>query len=693
MNELINYFLHSSDVNLEKYQKYFNELIQEYEEITNKNKNKKFLNDILNKVPTFDDFQKILILFNIEKSNNNNQEQDKYVVEILMNKYVEYLDLNDDIEKYHPAFNILISEYKKKWGNSHRYKNILDMIFNKDKPDAIIVDKFITKLRKYIDLEGNMEDFNTLMQEYKNINSKNYYNFIYTTLENVSNFQQLQKVFILFDIANNTNPPEEFILVKLMYKLMEYINTDDNDHTIKYRDNFNILIQQYKKRVDGDNKKYNRFLNIIFENVSNFQQLQKVFILFDIEKNTNPPEEFILVKLMYKLMEYINTDDNDPTIKYRDHFNMLIQQYKKRVDGDNKKYNRFLNNIFEKESKYQYLQKIFILFNIKENKSLDNVIYDYLWNKTLEYFQIDKENISIENIVLTLGNLCLSLSLNNFTNENEYLEKMNEIIKYISKDKDQVISFNILVIFGKKMSDNIVNSLLNNNINVNSLPNKNIIILLSNLSNKPDCQHILLEKLQNKIIDENDIFKEDFSDHLILLISLINEKILENVKEYTDNAYIKNTLKNIDKIHKKIIDNEFSFQQLKIFENLKSNKNIERIKFGDDITIQTDLELLCSLLELSYDGIIKKINKINEKIEKISKVINIFVRYIPNDKRNLLNNYKSILKNLKNGFPIKILENIDNRELKKSYNEAQEIKKMENSKLFIAVYQKMKKIK
>jgi len=401
----------------------------------------------------------------------------------------------------------------------------------------------------------------------------------------------------------------------------------------------------------------------------------------------------------FKLIDYIQLDTIDD--KFISVLNEFIKIFRN-VIGNIKEYEQILDIIIKKAHTFEHLLKLYKIFNIENDDDIDDYIIDKLIKILTNIFL--NNDIIYDNIIQGIGFLYVSISINRFNNKNEHLTNINNILNQFFKDNIHNISLSILKIFGNQFSNDIILSFLTNKIIENQLTNNDIVILLNSLSDKNDTQLYLLDMLQDRIINNSDIFNIEFTENIKLLYYLIKMNFFRNII-IGNNTFIDKTVNNINIIRNRIIRYVFSLNQLMILNYLNnSHKNIENINnnnknnsFTININEENDLILLYKIISLNdetflvdYNSLVSKINNCLTIINKIDLILNIFKEYYPNEERNMINEYNDLLQRIKT-TPISNFPSENQiRNFGKLYRIAQRIKTLKTSKIFNKIYKKIK---
>ncbi|OUM66043.1 hypothetical protein PIROE2DRAFT_6840 [Piromyces sp. E2] len=310
-----------------------------------------------------------------------------------------------------------------------------------------------------------------------------------------------------------------------------------------------------------------------------------------------------------------------------------------------KNYNLFLNLISEKVNNFEYLQKLFFLFEKNIKKS--------------EIFQMLNNIYRKENLLL--------------------IDRNDNIDLYCS-----VVSKYFELCTIKNCNEDITRKIINTTLSKFSQNNLYIEIFLniiskSNHSNiKKSIKKDISYMLDSYIIKEDELMDGELSKNLKILVHLISNNYFNN-DNYKDINYIVETKNVISEALRNIKDKKITLSKLMEYNQLMNNDE------------DNNRLLILTLGNRENCNELKKL--INENceyysnyLEKIEEIIEILSTYYPESKD--INKYKEEKKKILNNYinDIKILN------IKNIYNQVHEITKIKESKFFREIYSYYKKL-
>jgi len=661
-------------------------------------------------------------------------------------------------EKKNILKNIISSLLKKekitvkKYNN---YKNIVKLIENyhsNNQNDEITLEKYFFLLIYY---QNNInENGNNFDKLFININNKNkVINFMKRNKEIFSNltFSNLKQIYILTDtsindvlmFASNFNL---YLQVFCSFKdeILEYnekINfchcplPDEKTNLIYFNSFYSILL---KMKLNNNNNKYInniilKLINAFKEN--NYKKLIKIrdillknkrkFIfsstIKSLEKAIHLTGKYYIENDKWENMEILIYIQDDVKTFYYDHKNdpeyaclishinidKIDEPFCQKFFGNQKSpynysyqfgkhYDLFISSIVGKVNSYEQLKIIFNLFKIELiPKHSDNIIIENL----VEAFRriIVAYNLEFSAKIKIIYPLLKVISYNN----NYYSDRL---IKYIGSN------------FDKKEVNNLFLYMINNNNN-NEFNIDLIGILLKNISDlshddiikiiekndtndtKDLIKNIIIQKLNNRMITVDDIFKIEMSDNLKLLKYLINKRCFQNRNiNFEQPSYIRETTKVVNNIINKLKKLEISVSQIQSMYMLYNNNNNGFNSNHKNNNLKERFLILSSVIiediDISelYDNIVNIIQICIEKLNKIDKIINIFSIYYPNEKHDVINTYKELKKSITRK-PIEEFpgdEKLNEYNFENLYREAHQLSKLKNSIIFSLINDNVK---
>eukprot|EP00833_Pecoramyces_ruminatium_P015005 jgi/Orpsp1_1/1189037/evm.model.d7180000069024.1 len=348
-------------------------------------------------------------------------------------------------------------------------------------------------------------------------------------------------------------------------------------------------------------------------------------------------------------------------------------------------YDLFISSIVKKVENYHHLRIMYRLFNI-ENKPKQNefVIHHLIetFSKNLDRMNMTKNDIQI--IVYTLYKLVSD-------NNNYSIKNLIGATKKIF-DEQEVNEIFIFILnnFTDELNDALVEKLIKS---INDFSNSDVLEILSKLKNKK-VKLSILQKLDNKVIKKKDIFDIPVSENLLFLLKFIEYGYFNYDDEQFRNVdYIRKTSIIIKDIIQELVNFNFDMDQLQnmyhLLKNTQSNNNNLKTRFFILSSGDCDSPIMKEL----YSKIVHKIKSCNTTLDKIEEIITIFSSYYPNEKRDIIENFKDLKDNLINNLISGLPENKflnEHYEFEKLYREAHQISLLKDSKLFIFIHEYQK---
>ena len=641
-------------------------------------------------------------------NNNLNKEKYKGVLNILEENYSYY---DDELSLYVDLLQLMIINMNK---NVEKFNMIFNRIKMKEKAADFIINHkncysnfhspYLVFLFKYA--TNKDRKFNDILSLASNFNE--YLNFFCLNGNYIINKK------IKLDLSNIPVIDEstEIDLLNPFFEILDYLRVEWG-YKQKICIGLSNLINIYYKK---DLKKLYVLREIFRKNYSNNDILKKInYAIHDTGKISimnNELSNIEIIKFIKEdaryypnsynninneytnLISYIKLDKVDDkfcyefnTSKYNtsnDYYYDYKQLFKNNYDlfiesiiNCAKTFTDFkiLYNIFNIEYKIKF-------FNIYSNKMPKGNIFPIIDLLIEHIYNVDKNGITTEELGNVFGPLFKFIS----DYDNHSLNRLFEVIsrKFSSKDINEMFAY-ILVSQDGKLKYDIMEKLVKN---MKELSNDNVISFLNQFENKRIFKELLLQKLDNKIVSEKEIFSEELTDNLKTLRTLINM----NYFKYKLNAlYIKKTRENMNNLMYGLNGLEFKMNQLKIMQLInKPNKDGKNI-------LKSRLFLICLGNQSSADRIYHLLNeKIDYCIEiynKIDKVIKTIGYYYPNDKKEKIKFYKKVKDNILEN-PIKEfprMEDLEPNELEELYETTQKISGFKDSKFFIEIFESNKK--
>ena len=337
-------------------------------------------------------------------------------------------------------------------------------------------------------------------------------------------------------------------------------------------------------------------------------------------------------------------------------------------------YKSFLNCITSKVQSFKDFQILFDLFEVKKNSNINKEI---IW----ELIRLFSDKRIDRNLTLIkISEFCGTLL--KLTSKDEYYYK--HLLKgiQINFNDEDINNIYINILNNKELNlDNEIIDILMKNIckNSNDLTNKSIINLLNKFSKNKEMQIYFLEKQRKEIITEKDIYSLELTENLDFISNLMNNGFFKD--NYKNVNFIMKTREFMNLEIKKLINSNFSFEQLKIMYKLDNSKNSHN-------NLKMRLTIIClgaqNISDKLYCPLIKKINFYHKIYESYKKIINIFSSYYPHEKNKKIDFYKNIIDFI-NENPINKFPEL-NQNFTEDYKLAEEIYELKSSKIFIIIF-------
>ena len=595
------------------FKKYYNSITQLIKDINQDNYNQIFISDIKQYYEK-DEFAYILNknIFDYIKNNKNKLSNEEIITIITQfNPYFNYLDNNDDEEKYSQKRDISFLDFinfdniDEQFIPIFKQSNFL-LIFKKN------ISEFLTKLTSKI---KNISDLNTVIElidvnqikdhinDYYSLLKDKYELFIKKEIEAIKNKEELNKAIKIL-----ANFIIKIYLQEKNYNFLEerISKLDCNIKALIYKE----LLTTFKGNKYKSIKEY--IYNIFLKDLNNFDTLMKLINIFDQEERKNFIKELI-ERCLFTKNEFYSKNE---TIKIK----LLCELNEKemiQIDFD----------------RYYSLEET--LIDIL--KDLENGLLSK--NKLEEFLGKNEQRAKKEKIIKKLG--LIKIVLNEFNPEKKYNE-LNNIIE----EMDNII---------KKLNF-IKNSLFVFHKYIYQFQLQKIIDILN------DINHISIKKFKSKKMQEDisDLFKfESLCQKINEVKDLLFFKILnKNALGKDEEERFINAKAQLDKIRKSFVDNnnieEIYSQNDKFFDSIKDelNKREDNIakKFVEQLINYFDLsekkyleDLIILLKSKKYENDLKGINYFFSIVK--SKELNLPIN-IELSKMNI-KEIKDILKQLK----------------------------------------------
>ena len=611
----------------------------------------------------------------------------------------DYLKIN------HKLFESFISEFNmeknidiKQYKNEEYYKIIAIIedyrVFLEQKPklllnlDIIILLFYQKNIRKEFNIFFNKIKSKNEVVHYILKNREIFYAYdcdemeiiykngaikIYDVLNLCSNFNEYIKFYI--KMYENKNKRIEILKVDLA----KMPNIQENYE-------FNYLIKFVDITIDDNDIKYypyEKYVELI-NKLNNYKKLLELKSIFLDKYNKNWKSDDINKNLRKKIHEIGKLDieadnlDNMQIIKfiqddakfyYNDYANIKNDEYAclighinlNEINEDFKNqfyynnydyeklmkenYPKFIKSIFKKVESFNNLQTLYELFNlqykqnIKKNDVILNKIIDIIFDKQLKRNNKDFSK-EIKDLIIILFK---------YVNKNEtYLNYLfNGIKDNLSQDEIDEIYMKILNNYFDNFNKNIIDKLIYETTNEGL---STISVVLKKYNSNKKLQKYYLSKKNLKVINEEEIFDNEFSCNLKLILNLVESGFfLDNYFE--DINYIKQTKTLLNNQKSNLKSLNFKINLLHRLKSLKNGlkKRIFIISFGHKEESDELFQLINSKIK-SYLNI----------CNKLDRIIELFSNYYPNEKNDIILEYGKLIENITQN-PIKEFpENINN---------------------------------
>ena len=481
--------------------------------------------------------------------------------------------------------------------------------------------------------------------------------FIKISIINEKLYFPSNKFVELIEKLNKTN------YMKLLELKSIFCDKDYNNNwkTNKIQKSIKTAIHQTGKSFIENNKLNNlEIINFIQEDAKDYYSYYQIY------------DEYA------SLIGYININEiND---EFKKQFNNNNYDYQNLMKKKN--YPIFINSIFKKVYSFRNLKTLYELFNLnnKQNQKEEilieiiNIIYDKKLNRDDNDFSKEIKDIIkiLFNFIIKKKNFFEYLldGLKSNLSEKEIdeicLEILNNSFETLKKDNKDIID---------KLIDTIC-------------PNKQINSVLAKFKNNREIQKYYLSKKEKeiKIVTEEELFDDELSKSLKDISTLIKYKLFTE-NNYEDINIIKEIKKFMNIQFENLNNLNFKWDKLKQMRQLNLKKSKSKIKNLKNRIFIISLGNKKDADEL-YELINSEIKNDFDIYNNIDKIINIFSTYYPNEKKDIIEQYKGILFEIKNKpireFPKKV-NNLD-----ENYKIADELDKLKNSKFFIRIFEIIK---
>ena len=621
--------------------------------------NKLYTNIIFDNSRTFslvnDGFRCIILM---DEQDLKNQDTyflnafEKHIISFdnLMKK--EYLDESINISKM--IYNFFSQDLDKKL-NINRKLNIFARNWDEEEIQYLIYNKILEyqNIGKYPRIQ---DLFDYILEKFSETLSQDAIFFLkisdlglknQNVAEKITNFYQKGEHRNFMKFLKNTKSDKNII----------YTFTNKEESLLKYiYDEFEtkLLGKIAKKNINEINiSSFNSEEEIenLLEKIYSIEENQIKMVIFKFNE-----EEQIMNYIMYLIENYIrNKKKNENNKKV-----FIFTVHMKRIIDENP------NNSNE-ESKY-------IKRNIKKKINKKNIIINNSFKEPIfsmdDFSQIFIDDLKGEDIsIFDVINLKEDELNKNIDKNHLYIDNaQNNIINFLIQNYSEILNTDI----------SLVNFLLNN---IGKLNIENIFLFLDK-ENPKNMFELLLDKLENVIIKEEELFNQEKEIKSFQLLQRLKNLIFDIYN--SDKKYIKNTLQNKDNILKKIRNCEIKYNSFKIIDSTNENKNLFKEKLN--ILLFNNKEEVEESMNILYDKFIF----ISEKLNFLKKLL-IKFRNVYEYKDDLIK-----VENLINLIESEKMNEIDNPEIKNKIDEIDtdfnkielaKINKYKKSKFFNQIFE------
>ena len=513
-------------------------------------------------------------------------------------------------------------------------------------------------------IDKEKKDFKGLKLDNPNFddNIKNIFKTYFIILNNINNINnrdykllQIEDIFEQMIFIYKDRDLDDYLFLN---KICESINIKkeikEKYYNIIHEKGFNLIKE--KKMTTEEILLFIQKKDIYYKDIysQNINRNPDIFKYIPISSNNKDYEENIKLIKKFKVCNLFDKSNPDIQKKF---YLAFLEQIKKFND---------INNIFEIFSSdfknYILLELInekirYLIPNILEENKFD--ISYIIINKWILCNINNDNNDELKQITKTL------YGIKKFTSDYYiYLLKSNENQTIYEKIKDDIISF-----FDKYNQKGQINE-------------RDLIYILKN-SQKKDFDRDFLNKLERKILSENDFYTKAENknfEFFKLFMENFNEFMKKDIK---DCEYVKQCLQIQNKI---LLDLKHKTIEYETLKNLISEDNIFLNK----------IKILANNKEGNiYQELKDSVNICKEKLSKlylIKDYYNLFYKETKKDQIKLINDKIQYIKSSHISLILELKELFkkeDNFDMNKALNDSKNIK-YGNSKFFMAIYEKNK---
>ena len=492
-----------------------------------------------------------------------------------------------------------------------------------------------------INLRDNIEDINTIHKEILE-KEKNINNFF---IDFISCVPKFISIFLKNDLEQ-------------LIKIIEFIEDEkkQNEKIEKLNEFEKILKNAILSTIQDliKNKKTICFIEIIpkiKKYFSEFSEKDKFDILGSTEINSNNAHQILDLILSEKIYLFFETN-----------------------------YDKFLNIIIKNIKGIEYLPKILqIIPKEKITRNIADKLYDWI----IQNFKTYKPSQQID----TKNELNIIIKILIDKNPSKIEKFLTQINKSFSDENIVEYYINFLK---NSLPKNINNIIINYFISKRSqlLTKKNKILLPYILSELKEYRNIvddLLNKLKDNVIKEEEFYRRDTSENIILLNELIINSFFNNNKG--EDEYTKKTIEVITLIKSKFENSSFIYNKAKeIYDNIAHNTSYKfKLLF---LSNSEDIVQKAELLYKKFSSDVMKVYDVLLKLDQINQYFNEFYKISRNNEISKIQDLKYKIENSKLNEINNIINSPEYTELIKYLDLSEDIE-LKKSLCFIKIYNEL----
>ena len=629
-----------------------------------------------------------------KQENNNNSNKNKTEI-IFMAFLLGYFSKNGTKEDYSLFFsNDLI---KKKTIQTLNKINTI-------KKEIIISDNLRTELMKLCD--GKNDIYGKLQIETNLLNYFEIMNEKFFDLSRLLKDFGLKKYKIEFqpiksnDDIGKINPIHKQILTKENQINDFYLDFNffiiSAIQTFKVNNNLNQIIQIIE--FVEDEKKENKNAS---KDVSNLEERLKMTMeemIDSYDSNKKIVNDTFLLEIIPKMKNIFSKFSNDKKFQYlrkvkitssdknnlENVFKIIISNNLYEYFKANNNYDLFFFNVIKNVSGIEYLYYIIKVIPEKNyNLNIIGKIFDWLKNNIKSYSSELK--INFQKVLSKFLELLI-----NFKSS-----KINEFIELIPKSFSDalVIDFYIYFLENNKLDNNykekIINYFLDHTKNIFKTNDATIIpYIISKVKNDKNLLNLVLDKLKNKVIKEEEFFSNNITDNIKLLNDLKENNFFELNDIQIKDEYTLNTIKIIKQIKSNFENKNFSYEKASnILDNfINDNEILYKINLLFLSNDKSDSKDKAKILFVQFKN---DVMKIRCEIQNLEDILKYFEEFFKNSKSMEIIQLKELIKSFRRS-KLKDFDRLKEMpeyiEIIKQLNNATLYNKLKNSKCFMNYY-------